>query len=154
MATGVTLPAAAPALAAPALARLPGWEARLDVVVEAARHAPYALGRHDCARFAGTCVAAVTGVDLWPQVGAYASRREAAQAIAAFGRDLAAAVSRLLGVDLVAPVLARRGDVVLYRDVEDHLGVCLGAQVAVLGPDGMAFVPITSPDVVGCWRVG
>lgn len=123
-------------------------------VIEAARDAPYELGEHDCLRVACRAVEALTGEDLWPRFSGYRTRREALVKIARVAPSLGEAVTATLGLEPVAPRLARRGDIVLYRDVEDHLGVCLGEHVAVLGPDGLAMVGLLDERLLHCWRIG
>lgn len=146
--------------------RIEGWESRLLAVIEAARRTPYALGEHDCFRLACRAVWALAGVDLWaPWQGAYRTRREALQLIAdyagAAGTALQdrsptglfrAAFSRLFETDPIVALMARRGDIVEYEDREPHLGVCLGARVAVLAESGLLFVPLAA--CRRCWRIG
>lgn len=135
--------------------RLEGWETRLDAVIEGARTRGYQLGRHDCFRLACSVVCALTGVDRWPEFAAsYATRREALRVIAAWGSSFEAAFDRFFGSPSVPILAARRGDVACYAEAagELHLGVVLGAHVAVLTPEGLGFV-----DLAQCrcaWRVG
>lgn len=136
------------------MTRLEGWEDRLMQVIESARTAPYRLGEHDCLRVACRSVEALTGVGLWPQFAGYGTKREAIATILQYGKTLPDAVSFVLGVEPVSPKLARRGDVCHYADAEDHLGVCIGEHVAVLGDAGLVLVPITSDAVRACWRIG
>ena len=136
------------------MTRTEGWEDRLLAVIEAARNKPYKLGEHDCLRVACQSVEALTGADLWPQFAGYATRREALATILQYGKTLPDAVTFVLGVDPVSVRLAQRGDVCHYVDAEDHLGVCIGEYVAVLGPDGLALVPITSDALRCAWRIG
>ena len=49
----------------------------------------------------------------------------------------------LLGVPLADVRLAQRGDLVLSPDTTSF-GVCLGAQVAFLAPEGLTLRPLTS----------
>ena len=143
-------PAAGPAF------RLQGWESRLAAIVEAARSTPYKLGEHDCFRFACAAVEALTGADIWTTwAGRYRTRREALRRIHEFGGGgFTEAATRLFGGPLVHPGLARRGDVLEYEDAarEQHLGVCVGAHVAVLKDSGLAFVPLH--ECRHGWRVG
>lgn len=136
--------------------RLEGWETRLNAVIESARNVPYQLGSHDCLRVACAAVEALIGVDHWPKfAGRYRSRREAMLVIGQYGRSLGAAVIRILDAPAESMRLARRGDIALYRDEEgEHLGVCVGRSVAVLGPDGLVFVPLLDAGLQCCWRVG
>ena len=157
------------------LTRTEGWELRLAAALEDARNRKYQLGTHDCLRVALSCVAALTGVNLWgPFDGQYATYRQSVLLIADVkrwpalaGREIsegdAAALGRLHGIfrgaftflfdaDPQDVKLARRGDVCEYTDGQPHLGVCNGATVAVLKDSGLAFVPLQACNV--CWRIG
>lgn len=134
--------------------RREGWEGRLNDVIEAARDKPYEIGQHDCLRVACASVEALIGVDYWPVFSGYESKREARMVILEHGKNLAEAVTKTLGIDSVEPPLARRGDIVLYRDDEEHLGVCVGPWVAVLGAQGLQLVTLTDAGVRCCWRIG
>ena len=136
--------------------RIEGWESRLHAVIEAARDVPYQLGVHDCFRLACAAVNALTGVDRWPSfAGQYSTRNEAVRHIARVGSSFEAAASVCFASPALDDMrLARRGDLCAYRDEagEKHLGVCMGAQVAVLGVAGLAWVPRRSCHA--CWRIG
>lgn len=134
--------------------RRPGWEDRLADLIGSARLKPYRLGEHDCFRLACAVVEALTGRDLWsPWKGTYNSKREALRRIAAFGHDFSAAASKLFGVERSAMEFAHRGDVCEFADEsgEQHLGVVMGAKVALLGPEGLKFLPRES--CRHCWRI-
>jgi hypothetical protein len=139
-----------------ALTRLDGWENRLADVVAGAHSQPYRLGQWDCLRFTCACVEALTGVDFWPDfAGKYTTRLEALRAIASKGKDLSKALTAVIKVDPAPMVTACRGDVVLYRDdAGEHLGVCLGQDVAVLERSGLLYVPILNEHCISVWRVG
>ena len=80
------------------------------------------------------------------------------------GELLGRAVTAVLGTEPVQPALAMRGDPMLYREKsgpesppdsdreegQEHLGICLGAEAAVLGEAGLRFFPIT--DFICAWR--
>ena len=105
--------------------------------------------------FCCTAIAAMTGTDFWPRFAGYRTRRQALVTIARIAPSLGEAVGRVLDVPPNSPRSALRGDVVLFRDDigEDHLGLCVGAYVAVLGPSGLLRVPITDERLLGAWRV-
>lgn len=134
--------------------RLEGWETRLAAVIERARHEPYRLGTWDCFRCACEVVQALTGADRWPEFAGYATRREAMHKLARHGSTFEAAGDWFFGVAAVEPARARRGDIccVATVDGEKHLGVCLGGEVALLGPGGLMYTPLLSCRCA--WRVG
>lgn len=132
-----------------------GWEQRLADLVEFARSRPYELGVHDCFRFALAAIESLVGVDLWPEFrGRYQTRRQALGLIARYGSSFTAAFSAFFGREASPMVWARRGDICEYRDAggECHLGVLIGARVAVLAEDGLRFV--ARSDCAHCWRIG
>lgn len=146
------------AIAETVLKRRQGWELRLVQVVEAARHAPYELGKHDCFRFSCAAVEALTGIDFWPRwAGTYATQAQALRRMVEYGGSFDGAISRLFGVELERWQLAHQGDVMKYVQsagarVTPHLGVCLGSEAAVLAEEGLLFVPISV--CAGAWRIG
>lgn len=137
------------------LARREDWPARLQETVAVARHIPYKLGEHDCLRFTCQCIAAMTGVDFWPRFAGYTTKRQALVTIAKIAPRLGDAVTLVLDSPPQPVALARRGDVLLYEDdAGEHLGVCLGLDVAVLGDAGLAYVRLDHPGLRSGWRIG
>lgn len=135
------------------LRRRADWPEALAAAVEAARHLPYVLGQHDCLRFTCRCIEVMTGADFWPRFAGYSTRLQALRVIAAIAPSLGEAVGNILQTPSQPTAMARRGDVVLYRDASgEHLGVCTGAQFAVLTDQGLAFLPLA--EGVHAWRVG
>jgi hypothetical protein len=136
-------------------ARREGWETRLAEVIEWARSQRYVLGEHDCFRVACAAVEALTGEDRWTQWrGRYSTKREALALLARYGASFDDAFDWVFGSDRVDARMARRGDIVSFAttDGEKHLGVCVGAEAAVLGAEGLIFVPLSACRC--CWRIG
>lgn len=135
--------------------RAQGWESRLAGVLEQARAKPYELGVHDCFRTACAVVAALTGVDRWPEfAGRYRTERESRRVLAAHGRTFRAAFDGFFGAPAIDVKLARRGDIAAWADPdgEQHLAVVDGARAWVLGPGGLLEVPLLACSCA--WRVG
>lgn len=140
---------------ATAFIRREDWPERLALQVSLAQRQPYALGVHDCARFACLCIEAMTGVDLWPRFAGYSTLAQAHRVAVRLGGSLPGAAAALLGVNPAPVAQARRGDIVTYRDESgEHLGICTGVHVAVLGPQGLAHLPLNHPGMGVCVRVG
>ena len=137
------------------LTRHQDWPEQLAAQVAAAQAAPYVLGQHDCLRFTCQCIAAMTGVDFWPQFSGYTTLREAQDKIHTIAPTLQEAVCRVLGQEPAPVLMARRGDVVVFADTAgQHLGVCTGAHVAVLHRHGLALLPTSHSGMVCTVRVG
>lgn len=133
--------------------RREGWEGRLFALLDAARARPYVLGEHDCFRVACQVVEALTGADRWPEFAGYTTKREAMARMAEHGATFEAAFDWFFGAAHVSPRFARRGDICAVQtdDGEKHLGVCIGAEVALLGPEGLRHVPLLACQCA--WRV-
>ena len=137
------------------LTRNQDWPERLAEQVAAAQVKPYVIGVHDCLRFSCQCIESMTGVDLWPQFAGYTTRREAVALQKKYGPSLCVAFANAAGLCLSPVLSARRGDVVTYRDkYGEHLGVCTGTHVAVLGHAGLLFVRLDHSGLGSCIKVG
>lgn len=121
-------------------------------IISSAEKQPYKLGEHDCLRFACQVIAARGGEDYWPRFAGYRTKRQALARIAKIAPSLREAITKTLGTPELPPTLAQRGDPVLYQDSEEHIGICVGEQVLVLGADGLLMVCITSPMLKAAWR--
>lgn len=122
-------------------------------IIASAEDKPYKLGEHDCLRLACAVVEARTGIDYWPRFKGYKTKRQALAVIARHADNLRDAITKTLGTDELPPLFAQRGDLVIYRDSEEHIGICVGEQVVVLGENGLVHIPITSPLIKATWRV-
>lgn len=125
----------------------------VEQIIAEAESKPYKLGEHDCVRVACQVVAARCGTDHWPNFAGYKTKRQALKRIASIAPSLREAITKTLGIPEVIPTLAQRGDLVVYRDVEEHIGVCTGEHVVVLGPEGLVRIKITSPMLQAAWRL-
>src|SRR5690606_29994477 len=88
------------------------WPERLAAFVAARRRTPFAFGTHDCALFAADWIVECTGADpIAPLRGQWTDERSALRILQDNG-GIEALACRYLG-DPIAPLLARRGDIVL-----------------------------------------
>lgn len=136
------------------MTRVNNWPSAMWRCIEDARDVPYRVGSHDCALFALDVVEAITGVDYGEPVrGRYSTEVGSYRTIKRIGgAGLREAVSAILSADPVDRPALRKGDVVLYQDERgDHLGIHTGARAVVLGPDGIAWVPMDQ--IAEGWRV-
>jgi hypothetical protein len=134
------------------------WPERLAEVVKVATGRPFSWGENDCALFAADCAMAMTGVDPLAHVrGEYSSELGAARVLRRLGcDDVAQLADQVIGARIDVG-FAQRGDWLMIeeervagnalttadagrRKTVCALGVCLGAQGAFHGPDGMGHV--------------
>lgn len=133
------------------MTRVENWQQALWFCVEDWRHRSFCWGEHDCARFAAAAVLAVTGEDVLPALGQYASETEADTILADRG-GLAAAVDQIIGPrqDIIA---ARRGDLIQLTDrMGGALAVSVGLNAVALTQHGLREFPMREHRY--SWRVG
>jgi hypothetical protein len=133
--------------------KVTGWEVLLAAAVDDARTRSFNWGTHDCATWAFELRRDLLGGDdtaaLWR--GRYRTARGAARVMRRLGwASMPEAGVALLGMPLANVRLAQRGDLMLSPDATSF-GVCLGAQVAFLAPEGLTLRALTS--CVLAWRI-
>lgn len=126
--------------------KITGWEVLLAAAVDDARSRSFNWGTHDCATWAFDLRRDLTGGDdtaaLWR--GRYRTSRGAARVMRRLGwASMPEAGVALLDTPLADVRLAQRGDLVLSPDATSF-GVCLGAQVTFLAPEGLTLRALTS----------
>jgi hypothetical protein len=126
--------------------KIAGWETVLAAAVVDARIRTFIWGTHDCATWAFDLRRDLTGGEdtaaLWR--GRYRTARGAARVMRRLGwTSMSEAGGALLRMPLANVRLAQRGDLVLSPDATSF-GVCLGAQVAFLAPEGLTLRALTS----------
>lgn len=131
--------------------RFPKWRTALVSKLNEYRRFPFVWGEHDCALLSADCVLTMTGVDLAQGYrGQYASRNEAIALLAERGFDSHVAVTAAALREI--PVgRARVGDVaavgagnLLGADMSLALGVVTGETIAVMAPDGLSSLPLST----------
>lgn len=137
--------------------RIPGWRARLAVVLDELRRKPFAWGDNDCGyALAGRAVEAITGVDVaLPYREAYTTPAGALAVLTKAGfTDLANLVATILPE--IHPSQARVGDIAAIKTdtaLGHGLGVVNGGgTILVLREEGIGTVSLLDAD--RAFRVG
>ena len=138
-----------------ALTRCQDWPEILADGLDARAAQPFAWGVNDCCTLACDVVLAMTGVDLMADLRGSYSDEASAEAILAREGGLAAVAARAAlaaGLGDCHAGFAQRGDVALVQHGNAlAMGVIAGDAVAVPGPDGLAFLPLSA--VLRAWSV-
>lgn len=130
--------------AASTIKRVNNWPQLLNATIEASRNIPFTWEEQNCCFWPANVVEVLTGVDV-----AVDFRRKATSAAAVRKllkqkggvANLAAEVLPRYGLRPVPVSMAKRGDVVLALTEHGHAGgICLGADCAFPGPNGLTFL--------------
>lgn len=117
------------------------------------RYQPMSWGASDCVLAAAGAVEVQTGADFAARHrGKYHDEVSARAYMDAQGwADVDAVADAFL--PRINPKLHRRGDILLFRgDLGLTLGICLGVDSMVMGPEG--GILIRSRHAIAAWRVG
>ena len=122
--------------------RLSDWAERLNAYLEACEKKSFQWGQHDCVQFACGAVEAMTGERPLPQLcGQYGSARQAVRSIAAYGKNLPAAIAAQcahLGFAEISPQQAQRGDLVLlHTEAGGELEMPERGSLGIIGMRGL-----------------
>ena len=133
------------------MTRLPDWEARLNAAIEASADRPFRWGEWDCALFAATIAAAITGVDKVKPFRAvrYSDERGAAKALRDLGKGTLLKTIDGFYARKDLPY-AQRGDLVWHKGA---VGICMGAFGLFLPPENGGFVQVPRASLEIAWEV-
>lgn len=139
------------------MARFEAWERRLNAAIDKYRRLTHQWGVRDCALFAAECVHALTQKDpaaRWRR--AYSDEAGALRIIAAHGGMAGLVEAGLADAGLVCDRIernfAQRGDLCLMEsEGNPALGVCIGAEVVGMSPEGLARRPLREAATV--WAI-
>lgn len=135
------------------------WLERFAEYLKRSRTLPFVWGQRDCALFVCDAVLEMTGIDMAAAArGQYDSEETATAFLSACGglEQYAYTIASDNGLDEIPLTLARRGDVVLWRQPE------VGSTLGIVGLDGV-YALFASPFGLGkqkvrncttAWRVG
>ncbi len=136
--------------------RLAGWERGFYALIREASTWKYELGVRDCFRLACADVAALTGVDRWPEFEGYRTHRGMLAKLAVHGSSFVSAGDWFFGAPRIDIRMARRGDVAVFADPDGrkHLALVLDHRLAVLksSESGLEYPPRSI--AFGAWKVG
>ena len=129
------------------------WLERLQAYIEACRNRPHHMLEFNCAFFAAGAVEAVTGENPVATLRVeVASLRDVAEALKQ-NDGVGGLARKYFGRDMLPPLLAHRGDVVIKEGTDgDTLGVCVGDHALFLTEDGLQRRDLL--ECRGCWAVG
>lgn len=125
------------------------WPNRLERFIASRKDAAFEWGKNDCCLFACDAIAELTGMDPAAPTfrGTYDTALGAARLLNDHGgvEKIAETVTTMHDfAELPTPMLAQRGDLVLV-DTESEgpaLGICVGAEAAITGPQSLTFIPV------------
>tara|TARA_R100001460_G_scaffold26422_1_gene53419 strand:+ start:661 stop:1077 length:417 start_codon:yes stop_codon:yes gene_type:complete len=115
---------------------------------------PFEWGKWDCCIFANACIKAMTGQNLIPNTLKWKNEETAMKAIKDYGKTLKGAVTKACKtkkLQEVKPAFITTGDLVVFKEDSELVGISDGFNILAPSEDGIAF---KSHDlIVKGWRI-
>lgn len=133
--------------------RIRGWEQALAAHTRSHMRTLYQWGRHDCALFAASCVAVITGHDFAESYrGGYSDEDGARRVLASIGCDnVGDLAARYLPE--ISPAEARRGDIVMIEGTSGLFLAVVDGRTAI-GPAARGLTHTPMDLALRAWAVG
>lgn len=125
---------------------------RLENYLREQAAVPFDWATANCVQLAAGWVQAETGAQPLQGLRSTPDAAAAGRRVRKLGAGLVEAVAARWGALAVAPAFARVGDVVYVpNDALGALGICVGERVALRGPEGVVYAPMTA--ATHAWRL-
>jgi len=130
------------------------WSIEFDQFITKNRFKPFKWGSWDCCKFSNACIKAITGEDLIPKELKWKNEAEAMRSIKEYGKTLAKSIAKACkekGVMQVDKAFMQKGDLVVYKEESELVGISDG--VKVLTPSDDMVVAKQNVNIISVWRV-
>ena len=133
--------------------KLDNWYMLFFEYAKEVKDIPFEWGKWDCCKFSDAFIKQITGKNLIPKDLKWKDETSAMEAIAKYGtlNKALTKVCKDAGLLNIKPIMATTGDLVLYKEESELVGISDGYNI--LGPcdDGLGF---KSHDlIVKAWRI-
>ena len=141
------------------LIRKPNWQSELSAYLDLTATARFRYGRVDCGLFVAGAIAAMTGIDVAPELRGYTDRRSALSAVKALCGEssieaVAAWVAERAGLREGPVFSAQRGDPVLIKAGRTAwLGIVALHGTEVLSPGRCGTLRLRMSQAVRAWHI-
>jgi len=130
------------------LMRLEGWESKMAKALE--ETGAFEWGTNDCCMFVFRVAEAISGVDYAKPYRGYKTAKGAARRLLKHGGVEGVAINSF--GEPKKPLLAKRGDAVLVKSVDDlTLGICVGDKIAVVTETGLILISMR--EAINAWSI-
>lgn len=130
------------------------WNIEFDKFILKNRFKPFKWGSWDCCKFSNACIKSMTGEDLIPKELKWKNESEAMISIKEYGKTLSKSIEKackLKGVQKVNKAFMQKGDLVVYKEESELVGMSDG--VKVLTPSDDMVVAKQNVDIISVWRI-
>ena len=130
------------------------WNILFDQFIEKNRFKPFKWGSWDCCKFANAVIKAMTGEDLIPKELKWKNEEEAINSIEKYGKTLSKSIEKACkakGVQKVDKAFMQKGDLVVYKEESELVGISDGTKV--LTPSDDMVEAKQNVNIISVWRI-
>jgi hypothetical protein len=135
--------------------KLGNWEQNLADFLEESMSIPFEWGTWDCCIFSDSAIKAMTGKTVIPKELKWKNEGEAKKAIKSYGGStlLKAMIKacKAKGLKTVDLAYVRKGDLVVYKEESQLVGISTGFNIVSPTDDGLAFK--NNDLAIKAWRI-
>jgi hypothetical protein len=135
--------------------KLGNWEQNLADFLDDNANKSFEWGKWDCCKFSDSAIKAMTGKTVIPKSLKWNNEKEAKKAIKSYGGSTllkamikACKAKKLKEVDLS---YVRKGDLVVYKEQSQLVGISIGSNIVSPTDDGLAFK--NNDLAIKAWRI-
>ena len=130
------------------------WQILFDEFIETNMFKGFEWGAWDCCKFSNACIKAITGEDLIPKELSWKNEKEAMKSIKEYGGTLSKSIAKACkakGVQKIDKAFMQKGDLVVYKEESELVGITDGCKVITPTDDRLACKQ--NVDILSVWRV-
>lgn len=130
------------------------WQILFDEFIENNMFKGFKWGTWDCCKFSNACIKAMTGEDLIPKELSWKNEKEAMKSIKEYGGTLSKSIAKackIKGVQEVDKSFMQKGDLVVYKEESELVGITDGCKVITPTDDKLACKQ--NVDIISVWRI-
>lgn len=114
---------------------------------------PFEWGKWDCCKFSNSFIKKITGKNLIPKDLKWTDEKSAKKAIAKYGtlNKALTTICKDAGLKTIKPMMVTTGDLVLYKEESELVGISDGYNILSATDDGLTFK--SHELVIKAWRI-
>jgi len=130
------------------------WEIKFNAFIEKNKNKIFKWGSWDCCKFSNSLIKKITNEDLIPKSLKWTDEKSAMKAIKTYNKTLLKSIEKACkskGVKEIGKAYMTKGDLVVYKEESELVGISDGMNVLTPTDDGIGVK--NNVNVLKVWRI-
>lgn len=130
------------------------WEIKFNNFIDKNKNKPFKWGTWDCCKFSNAVIKEITGEDLIPKTLKWKDEASAMKAIKTYNKTLLKSIEKACnakGVKEIEKVFVSKGDLIVYKEESELVGISDGYNVLTPTDDGIGVK--NNVNVLKVWHI-